>query len=61
MFIQCLIYKITKKNKAALKFISELQKGRLSGEQKDWLSKEEVEKHFKEKLMHNTLHLLNSK
>ena len=39
-----------KKNKAALKFISELQKGRLSGEQKDWLSKEEVEKHFKEKI-----------
>jgi len=39
-----------KKNKAALTFISELQKGRLSGEQKDWLSKEEVEKHFKEKI-----------
>ena len=34
------------KTKAALKLMSELQKGRLSGEQKGWLSEEDVEEHY---------------
>ena len=38
------------KTKAALKLMCELQKGRLSGEQKGWLSEEDVEKHLKEKI-----------
>ena len=37
------------KTKAALKLMCELQKGRLSGEQKGWFSEEDVEKHFEEK------------
>ena len=35
--------------KSALKLMRELQKGKLSGEKKGWLSEEEVENHFKEK------------
>ena len=41
--------KNNKKTKAALRLMCELQKGRLSGEQKGWLSEEDVEKHFEEK------------
>ena len=46
--------KNNEKTKAALKLMCELQKGRLSGEQKGWLSEEAVEKHFKKKY-HNLL------
>ena len=42
-------YENYEKTKAALRLMCELQKGRLSGEQKGWLSEEDVEKHFEEK------------
>ena len=32
------------KAKAALKFMSEIQKGRISGEQNGWLSEEDIDK-----------------
>ena len=35
------------KTKAALKLMCELQKGRISGEQNEWLSEDDVEKLFK--------------
>ena len=37
------------KTSAALTLINELAKGRTSGEEKGWLSSDDVRKHFKEK------------
>lgn len=37
------------KTKAALKLMYELQKGKISGEDKGWLSEDDVRKHFEEK------------
>ena len=37
------------KTKAALKLMYELQKGKESGEQKGWLTEDDVRNHFKEK------------
>ena len=37
------------KAKAALQLMCELEKGKRSGEEKGWVSSEDVRKHFKEK------------
>ncbi|MBR5032656.1 MAG: type II toxin-antitoxin system prevent-host-death family antitoxin [Treponema sp.] len=42
-------YEDFEKTKASLKLMYELQKGKVSGETKGWLSEEDVEKHFEEK------------
>ena len=41
-------YENFEKTKASLKLMYELQKGKVAGETKGWLSEEDVEKHFKE-------------
>ena len=42
-------YEDFEKTKASLKLMYELQKGKVAGETKGWLSEEDVEKHFEEK------------
>ena len=42
-------YEAFEKTKASLKLMYELQKGKVAGETKGWLSEEDVEKHFEEK------------
>ena len=42
-------YEDFEKTKASLKLMYELQKGKVSGETKGWLSEEDVTKHFEEK------------
>jgi len=38
------------KTQATIKLLGELAKGRMSGEEKGWLSHEDVRAHFKEKM-----------
>ena len=42
-------YEDFEKTKASLKLMYELQKGKVAGETKGWLSEEDVTKHFEEK------------
>ncbi|MBO4638881.1 MAG: type II toxin-antitoxin system prevent-host-death family antitoxin [Treponema sp.] len=42
-------YEDFEKTKASLKLMYELQKGKVAGETKGWLSEENVTKHFEEK------------
>ena len=42
-------YEDFEKTKASLKLMYELQKGKVAGETKGWLSEEDVAKHFEEK------------
>ena len=41
------------KNEAALKLLSELERGRKSGEENGWISADEVRAHFQEYLKEN--------
>ena len=43
-------YKDLEKAEASLQLMNELQKGKVSGETKGWLSEEDVAKHFEENL-----------
>ena len=47
-FVDIKEYENFEKTKASLKLMYELQKGKVAGETKGWLSEEDVEKHFKE-------------